>query len=433
MVKGKAIKAVSFLWVGSLAGAGLGFLTQVIIARNLHTDDFGAFSSTLAAITLLIPLAGFGLPQFWLKVFGEEGWRAVRWLRKSLFFALLSTALIMCLIVLWAFIGEHSPATKVLFLMLLVFVLGQVAVEIISSKFQLEESYVTLAAWQLLPHLFRFSLVLVCVKLLESDNYFYGFGGAYLIGGALLLLFGAPHLYRLYHGSLDLVGHGERGAELFSVEPRLRQVILKSFPFGVAGSFHLIYFQSAIVLLSYLVGDREAGIYNVAFLVMAAIYLFPNIIYQKFLLPKIHRWANQNRDLFYKSYRLGSVAMLGIGGVASLLVWLLSPYLLPVLFGPAYNDSIETLRWLSLCAPLRFMATSVGSVLVTQDHMVSKIKCMGVVAGLNIVLSLLLVPKLSIFGALVATFLSEALLLGLYYFVVRRYVFNLRMGADGEL
>lgn len=433
MVKGKAIKAVTLLWLGSLAGAGLGFMTQVIIARNLRTDAFGAFSSTLAVITLLIPLAGFGLPQFWLKVFGEEGWRAVRWLRKSLFFAFLSTVLVMCLIVLWAFLGGHSSATKALFLILLVFVLGQVVVEIISSKFQLEESYLTLAAWQFLPHLFRFALVLACVKLLESDNYFYGFGGAYLIGGALLLLFGAPHLYRLYHGSLDLVGHGAKGTELVFVEPRLNQVILKSFPFGVAGSFHLIYFQSAIIMLAYLAGDREAGIYNVAFLVMAAVYLFPNIIYQKFLLPKIHRWANQDRDIFYKSYRLGSVVMLGIGGVASLLVWLLSPYLLPILFGPEYKDSIETLRWLSLCAPLRFMATSVGSVLVTQDHMIRKIKCMGIVAGFSIFLSLLLVPKLSIDGALVAAFLSEALLLGLYYFVARRYVFNLKVGVDGEL
>lgn len=426
MIKGKAVKAVSLLWIGSLAGAGLGFLTQVIIARGLGADAFGAFSSALAFITFLVPLAGFGLPQFWLKVFGEEGWRAIRWLRDSLAFALLSTLFVIFIISAWALVGEHDSSTKNLYLVFILFVLGQVTVELVSGKLQLEENYLMLAAWQLIPHALRFLTIFACFEFIDSDFYFYGFGGAYFIAGAFLLLIGAPHIHNIYNENLALAGHGIKEGDFHSPSPGFRKVAVQSAPFGIAGSFHLIYFQSAVFLLAYLVGDKEAGIYSVAFLVMSAVYLFPNIIYQKFLLPKIHRWANQDPDFFYKSYRVGSIAMLGVGTLASLLVWTLSPYVLPLLFGAEYENSVDILRWLSLCAPLRFMATSVGSVLVTQHNMIRKIKCMGVVAGFSLTISALIIPELSVYGALLVAFLSEALLLGLYLFTARRYVFNER-------
>src|SRR5687767_12146338 len=83
MNKTTAFKAISLLWVGSLAGAGFAFLTQVFLARKLGSNDFGAFSSALTTITLLAPLAGFGISQYWLKAFGQEGWAAKRWLKPS--------------------------------------------------------------------------------------------------------------------------------------------------------------------------------------------------------------------------------------------------------------------------------------------------------------------------------------------------------------
>ncbi len=85
-----AIKNISFLWVGSVGGAGLSFLAQVLFARQLTPGDYGALASALVAVTLLASLAGFGVGQFWLKIFGAEGWLARRWLRPSLGFASLS-------------------------------------------------------------------------------------------------------------------------------------------------------------------------------------------------------------------------------------------------------------------------------------------------------------------------------------------------------
>src|SRR3546814_4412984 len=47
--------------------------------------------------------------------------------------------------------------------------------------------------------------------------------------------------------------------------------------------------------------DEAAGVYNVAFVIMSAVYLIPSVIYQKFLLPKIHIWANHDQETFVKA------------------------------------------------------------------------------------------------------------------------------------
>lgn len=425
MSKRNAIRAVSLLWLGSVFGAALAFLTQVFIARKLSTEDFGIYSSSLSFISLLIPLATFGIPQFWLKVFGEEGWRALRWIKNSLSLVLIATSIIVVFFIFWIFIFGNDIKIVKIFYFLLFFLLGQVVVELVSGKLQLEEKYLYLAVWQFLPNFFRFLLILFLFIIID-DYYFYGIGVVYLIVGLFFTIYGFFILYKLYVGDFDLVGHGKKISNYIYIidSPSIKSVIESSFPFGAAGVFHLIYFQSAIVLLAYISGPESAGIYNVAFLVMSAVYLFPNVVYQKYLLPKIHRWANHDRELFIKSYKFGSMIMFCSGCVICLFVLLLSPYIITLLFGDKYIGSIEVLQILSLCAPLRFLATSIGSVLLTQSHMYKKVKYMGAVAIISILLNLLLIPWISIHGALMTTLVSEFLLLGLYYFSVKKFVFN---------
>ena len=94
-----AYKNISILTILTIFGSGLSFIAQVIFARNLSIIDYGVLSSSLVAVTLLIPLAGFGVGQYWLRIFGLEGWGAKRWLKPSLKFVLLSSSLSFSLLV----------------------------------------------------------------------------------------------------------------------------------------------------------------------------------------------------------------------------------------------------------------------------------------------------------------------------------------------
>lgn len=427
MSKRHAVKAVSLLWIGSLLGAGCAFLTQIILARQLGPSDFGIFAAALAMITLLAPLAGFGIAGYWLKVFGQEGWHATRWLLGSFRFTILSTLIVILLLVGWAMLGPHDVLTTTVLLVLTFYILGQLVVELVSGKLQLEERYLNLALWQFLPHFLRLLLVAVFAYATTLILNVHMVAYAYAVVALVIFIVGSVLLLRMYQGKLSLKGHGAaEGPEKQNKQdsPGIFQVAVHSWPFGLAGIFYLIYFQSDIILLKYLSGAETAGIYNAAFLVMAAIYLLPSVIYQKFMLPKLHRWAHHDRERFYHTYRVGNVFMLGLGVVAMLGLWGVVPWAIPMLFGVEYQGAILLLMILSLAAPIRFLATSVGATLVTQDHMKRKVKYMGTVAVLNIILNLSLIPIFGGVGAAIATVMSELALLIIYIISVRNNVFT---------
>ncbi|QTF55351.1 oligosaccharide flippase family protein [Stutzerimonas frequens] len=429
MSKIKAVQKISFLWVGSLIGAGCAFFTQVILARMLGPQAFGAFSSVLSLMSLLVPFVGFGIAQYWLKEFGKDGWNAARFVKPSLKLVLINIVLVMSILAAWAVGGPNDHVMQAVLFIMSVFVVGQVAVELISGKLQLEERYGMLALWQLMPHVARF--ILVAIVGICFGNHFDIKMAAVLFAcvSLVVLALAINPLIIMAKGKFSLKGHGLQGAKNRLVQcPKVKETLQGSWPFGLAAVFQLIYFQSDIVLVKYITGDDAAGYYNVAFTVMAAVLLFPGIIYQKFLLPKMHRWANYNRELFYKVYSHGNVVMLLLGMLAMILAWMLSPVTIPYLFGNGYEKAVDILMILVLSAPILFVANSVGATLVTQEHMKIKVKLMGGVALLNVVLNLVLIPVYGAFGAAVATVVSNLVLLISYYVSAQLWVF----GATNE-
>jgi O-antigen/teichoic acid export membrane protein len=228
----------------------------------------------------------------------------------------------------------------------------------------------------------------------------------------------------MMRGEFKLKGCTINCEQLALDKPGWKSVLMVSWPFGVAGLAHLIYYQSNIVLLKYLDGDYGAGIYNICFLVLSAVYLFPGVIYQKFLLPKLHRWAVQDRDRMYEVFRVGNIAMLiaGVGFMSAL--YLVSDWVVVFVFGVDYESAADLLKLLSLSVPPVFVALSAGSVLVTQDHMLTKVKLMVGVAVFNVLLNMALIPENGVYGAAQATIFSNIVLSVLYYLFAKNLVFK---------
>lgn len=425
MSKRQAVKVISFLWIGSLLGAGCAFLTQVVLARQLGPGQFGLFASALAMTTLFAPLASFGIAGYWLKVFGQEGWKAMRWLPGSFSFSALSTFVVVAMLVIWSFFGPNDPVTAKILPILSFYILGQVALELVSGKLQLEERYTSLALWQFLPHFARLVLIVFLAYfpgiLLDVQIVVL----SYAVIAILIFLTGVIQLHHMYSGAFLLNGHAIEGGLAIQekvVHPGILMVASQAWPFGMGGIFYLIYYQSDIILLKYLVGAEAAGIYNVAFLVMSAVYLLPSVVYQKFMLPKLHRWANFDKERFYDTYRRGSLLMLTGGTVAMLFLWGVLPWVIPAVFGVDYQGAVLLLQILAFAAPVRFLASSLSSVLTAKNLMKMKIGIMGLAALLNIAINLILIPTYGELGAAVATLITELILLLAFYMAVTKYV-----------
>lgn len=429
MSKKEAFKAVSLLSAATFLGAGCAFLTQVILARKLGSAAFGTFSAALTTVTLLTPLAGFGISQFWLKAFGQEGWAARRWFQSSFSFIVLSTILVLTTLIAWSFVGPHDGVTSFLVVTLSVHVLGQAMLELVSSKLQLEERYLRLAFWQLLPHLMRLVLIMLLAFVFSklTDGKVVAF--VYAAISIIIAIMGSIQLKNMWNGKFDLKGHPSGASDEERAKPSMASVVSEAWPFGMAGLFHLIYFQSSIILLKYITGPAAAGMYNVALTVMTAVYLLPSVIFQKYLLPKTHRWANHDRLRFYQVYRQGNLLMLVLGALAMICIWASAFWAIPILFGAPYRGAVLLLNILAVSAPIFFIAISVGSTLVTQDHMRMKVRYMGFVAILNVFLNLVLIPRFGAAGSAIATVVSNLALLISYYNFSQKIVFHSELKA----
>jgi O-antigen/teichoic acid export membrane protein len=419
-----ALKAVGVLWAAQLAAAGIAFLTQPLLTRTLSLEQYGAFAAALASVNLLAPLAGFGIGAFWLRLFGKEGWSARRWITSTTLLVALSSVVVMIGVLIWAWSGVFSTTIRTLMTILTVTVLGQVTVNIGVAIFQLEGRYLRLAICLFLPHAFRLIVAVLTFLLAWSA---FGVAAGYTIASVVLIIVYSPSLWRMLQGKIVLLGHGPKEDHSYMSpisHPSLGDAFHGAWPFAFSGLFYLIYFQSSIALLGVLADEEAAAVYNIAFLVMSAVYLFPNAIYQQYLMPHLHRWAEHDKVQFLRVYSTGGSRMLIYSLVFMGVVVGLSPWIVPSLFGEEYRTTVSILSILSLCIPLRFLATHVGSVLVTGENMRRKVRYQSAAAVLNVALNIGLIPLWGVTGAAVATVSTEFFLLMVYLFGVKRHVFG---------
>jgi O-antigen/teichoic acid export membrane protein len=326
------------------------------------------------------------------------------------------------LLIAWLYSSPMPDAERFYYLLMLLHLAGQLSLFIYFSRVQLEEKFRVIAIWQVAQVGIRLFLLLLIFLLglsitIETAIF------AYVFTGLALLAYTLRPIIEMSNGLIDLKGHGEKKNSLSTDLSSISSVYKRSWPFGLAVLFQLIFFKSDIVLVRYLSGPSEAGYYNVAYNFLLAALLLPMVIYQTYLPPKIHRWAYSNRNLFYKVYKQGSIFMLIAGALSMIAMWIFTPYLIPLLFGIEFKPAIEVIFWLAISTPFLFMVRNLDVVLSTKNHIRIKVALMGVCVVFNIILNILLIPDHGAFGAAIATIVSVILNLLAFRLYTWRYVF----------
>jgi O-antigen/teichoic acid export membrane protein len=392
------------------------FVVQFVLARTLGPSEFGAFYFAMAMVLLVSPLAAFGVGGWWLRVFGEEGYAAQRWVRTSLKFAVLSSFSVIALLIFWAGLGPHDNLTGSLIVALTGVVLAQPTIDLVSAKFQLEAKHMRLAAWQLVSHPLRLVgllLLMVYVPLLTAFHVAF----LYSILSVFVLLIGYFCLVDLYNGKLRLAGHSKPSfikTKSHINKLSLMSLLLKTSPFGLQSLLFLFYCQTDVILLRYLVNAEAVGFYGASVTFMAAVYLFPSVLYQKYLLPQIHRWAYQERNRLRVFIGRGGLLLFLGGLLITFFIWYGAPYFIPRILGEDYHPSVPLLSLMCISIPFRFLAVHLASVLSTRDFILINVKVIGVIALLNIFLNIMLIPHYGALGAVFSMILSDLTLAGLF-------------------
>lgn len=416
----RAATTISMLSAATFAGAVMVFLTQTLLARKLGPQSYGLFASSLATVTMIAPLAGFGLTQFLLKAYGVEGWGANRWLEPSMRFIRVTSMLAIALIVAWALVGAPHNGTRFALLVLWPVVLGILAIDLISNRCRLEDRHRQMALWQMAIPGSRLLVAIALIFVPHLEGRFVAV--SYCAISVLVAAMAWPRVRQMLHGDFDLRGHGPRGAHGMPLEaPGIGELWSQAWAYGVFAALYPVFFQISTILLKYLASDAQAGLYSIGLAVMTAIYLIPATIYQKFLLAKLHRWAAHDAPKFWAVYRQGNIAMLLLGLLVSAGLVACAPWVVPLVFGQKYHGVVAILMILALCPPIRFLSTAIGSALLTENHMRFRVYAMAASTVVAIALNAALIPHFGEQGAAWATVVGETVLLAGTALGVRRF------------
>lgn len=416
----KAAAGISLLWMATSLGAVLTFLVQILLARRLGPAEFGRFVAALATVTMIAPMAGFGLPQLWLRLYGAEGWHARRWLVPSLRFVVWTTLAACAVTLAWSLAGSPE-GTSVLVWWLLPAIPCTLVVGLVSSKLRLEEDDRGLAMWQLaLPgSRFVFVLALLPWHAVGATPVAAGFG---LVGMAVAAA-GVPALVAMRRGEFSLRGHTpDEDPAGYQRDASMHAVWHMGWAYGLSALLYPVFFQVGTVMLDRMAGPREAGLFGIGLGVMTAVYLLPTTVYQKYLLSRLHRWAVHDPDTFRRVHRHGAWIMLVAGLSCGILVAATAHLFVRVAFGAAFAGAAAVIVVLSACAPLRFLSVAIASALLDERQARLRVLMMGGSAAAVVLLNLCLIPRYHALGTAFATLGGEVVLLASSWLAVRHSV-----------
>jgi O-antigen/teichoic acid export membrane protein len=408
-------------------GAVLTFLVQVVLARRLGPHEFGRFTVALATVAMVAPVAGFGLPQLWLRLYGVEGWQAGRWMLPSLRFVAWTMAFGCAAAIAWSVFAASGGSTSLTCLLLPV-IPCTLVVGLVSSKLRLEEDDRGLAMWQLaLPgSRFAFALAVLAWPVVGAATAAAGFG---LVGAAVAVA-GIPALVAMWRGDFALRGHAPRDDRLHAPGNESMAAVWRlGWAYGLAALLYPIFFQVGTVMLGRMEGPREAGLFGIGLGVMTAVYLLPATVYQKYLGSRLHRWSVHEPQKFRRVHRHGAWIMLLAGLVCGALVAAVAPVFVRAAFGTAFAGATAVLVVLSACAPLRFLSIAIASALLDERQARLRVLTMGGSVAAVILFNLVLIPRYHALGTAFATVGGEAVMLASSWLAVR-YAVPVLAGRD---
>jgi O-antigen/teichoic acid export membrane protein len=205
----------------------------------------------------------------------------------------------------------------------------------------------------------------------------------------------------------------------------LRQAI----PFGLLAIAYAVYYRLDMIILEWLRGSYDVGMYAAAYRFLDATALLAASVGGPFY-PRLSRLMvdapGEARDILEAAWR----PLLALGLPASIGMCVLGPPLIRLLFGDGFGRAGDYLQILSWAVLPLLWGNLINHALTAADQVRALVGVYGVGILLNGLGNLLLVPWAGGMGASLALVLSEWVLLGLTFHRLRRRL-GIRLSLNG--
>lgn len=386
----------------------LSFGFFIILARALGVAGQGRFTFALGFTALFAIFLDLGLSQILIRETARDKTTAEKYLASIIGFKLTGALILYLIIVVVVNLMGYPQATK-----MLVYVSGFVM--LIDS--------LTLSVYGVIRG--RQNLAYESIGTIGNQLIVLLLGGALLLLRVDSVLVMAVYLLSSLSNLLWAIFNLQRK---FSIKVHaawqwltIKNLLILSWPFALAGIFSRIFSSTDIIVLSKLSGDHAVGIYSAAFKVAFALQ-FIALAFSASLYPAFSSyWAHSKENLSKLFTKSMFWLMFLVGPLVAGVIAVADPAV-PVLFGQAYGASVLPLQILMASMLFVFLCFPVGAMLNACDKQARHTTNLGITAVVSVILNLSLIPYLNYNGAAFANLFSYVLLFILGIVVVNKIV-----------
>jgi O-antigen/teichoic acid export membrane protein len=192
-------------------------------------------------------------------------------------------------------------------------------------------------------------------------------------------------------------------------------IVKIAIPFGVYILFNRTFLHIDSVLLSLIAGDKEVGLYQIAFKIIFALQFIPLAFTASFYPAMSFYWKNNRQQLtvsFERALKYLLIISLpiaaGVFSIADKVV---------LLFREQFSESTLPLQIIIISAVFIFINFPIGSFLNACDKQKQNTINMGIVLAVSITMNIILIPKYQAVGASITVLFANMVMtvLGFYY------------------
>lgn len=405
----KIFKQASWLIIGQFLTKVISFFYTIFLAKSLGVEEFGLYIVAISYFSIISAFADFGFNRYLIREISIEKTNTNQLLWNTLILRLALASILFATFTTFLYSFDENQARVSLVLIALMAVLPQ------SIAMTFDAILISLKKLQLSA-----IMLFISTAVMSFFGWFLVSQNLGSIGAIAGLIFGQL----IYALGFFLIVFLNIGIHIPKIHINIiKQVIKDSLPYGVLGILGLLYFRIDSIILSYLRGSYEVGIYGASYRFLETIIFIP-ASFAVALFPNMAKLYSENlldlKKLYFKSLKL----MLILGLIFLLAYFFILPILIKF-YLPNYLPSIEVIKILALSIPFIFIATPGVQVLLSTDKYLKPVIYFSIFTLLlNIILNLLFIPKYGYIAAAWVTVLSDIVSFIIFFILINKYIFS---------
>lgn len=383
----------SWMMAERLLNISIGFITAVLLARYLGPEQFGILAYAISMTAIFASAGHMGLAGLVVREVVRHPEKVPETLGTTFMLKLSGMLIGYALIVLYTFGFEEIGGTE--FWMLLI-----VASAIFFQTFDVVEYWFQSQVQAKYPAIAKSTSLLMAA----------GFKVLLVLSGAGVVAFAFAHTLQFMLAAviLAVLYKGTTRASLTTWKASLakaKELLSQGWIIYLGSIFAVIYMKIDQVMLKWMVGAEEVGVYAVAAQLSEAWYFLPTAIVASFF-PKLIKLHAADSALFNKRFQQLFDVLFVLAIVVAVLVSVVAGPLISLLFGDEYQNSASILTIHIWAGVFIFMRALFSRWILIEGALMFSLITQGLGALANIGLNMLLIPRYGGEGAAMATLIS---------------------------